>query len=91
MANLSIHRATVTWDNFDVPEVEQVLVFKIDGKNECAMRTNGMEICPDMVEIQINPNAIYAYFSQSEEAIEDFIHDLYCGDNDKILNALWEN
>ena len=90
MTNLTVHTGTITWNNFeDISEVEQVLVFRINGVDECAMRANGMEITPSMVDISINEKAKFAFLNQNEDAVQDLIHDLFVGDNDEILESLW--
>ena len=82
---VTIHRAHITWSNFDTPEVEAVVVFKIDGVLDCAMSVNGMEFSGDGLDITTNNEAIASFKTADAE---ELIHELFIA-HDK-LNWLWE-
>ena len=83
--SVTIHRAVITWSNFDTPEVEQAVVFKIGGVIECAMSVEGMEISVNNIDIDIKTEPIVTFKTSDSESL---IHELFIA-HDKI-NWLWE-
>ena len=84
-SQVTIHRAHITWSNFDTPEVEAVVVFKIDGVVDCAMSHNGMEFSIESVDIATTIEPIASFKTADAE---ELIHELFIA-HDK-LDWLWE-
>lgn len=76
-SNVTIHRGHITWSNFDTPEVESVVVFKVDGVVDCSMSTNGMEFSGDGLDISITDEPIASFNTSSTIASEELIHELF--------------
>jgi hypothetical protein len=84
-STVTIHRAHINWSNFDTPEVESVMVFKIDGQIECAMSVNGMEFSGDGLDIDIQEESVASFKTADAE---ELIHEIFVA-HDKI-DWLWE-
>ena len=84
-SNVTIHRGHITWSNFDTPEVEAVVVFKVDGVVDCSMSHNGMEFSGEGLELTITDEPIASFKTANAE---ELIHELFIA-YDK-LDWLWE-
>ena len=83
-SNVTIHRGSITWDEYDREVQESVIVFKVDDIFECAMSTDGYEYSGSDIDFVTGKELATFKTEDSEESIQEIFmaHDK--------LDWLWE-